>query len=102
MVNAYSQDYEYAISYELSMRTLIKDRLDINNQIAIKTSELVGKKIALLGDAIIWATAEFHGLIMWTLDRRLANKSPNIRYLLANQWSQFILGLNLDFKGADL
>ena len=84
LVNAYSHDYEYAIAYELSMRTLIKDRLDINNQIAIKTSELVGRKIALLGDAIIWATAEFHGLVLWTLDRRLANKSPNIRYLLAD------------------
>jgi len=82
LVNVYSKDYEYAITYELSMRTLIKDRLDINNQIALKSAELVGKKIALLGDAIIWATAEFHGLVLWTLDRRLANKSPNIRYLI--------------------
>ncbi|CAB4542289.1 unannotated protein [freshwater metagenome] len=82
LIRAYDRGYEFAIEYEITFRELISERLDLTNPIALQAAQLLSKYRISFVDAIIWATAEFHGLVLWTLDRRLANKSPNIRYLL--------------------
>ena len=84
LIRAYERGYEFAIEYEITFRELISERLDLTNSIALNAAQLLSKYRVSFVDAIIWATAEFHGLTLWTLDRRLANKSPNIRYLLTD------------------
>ena len=83
LIRAYEKGYEFAMEYELTFKQLISERLDLTNSIALKSAQLLSVHQISFVDAIIWATAEFHGLILWTLDKRLANKSTNIRYLLA-------------------
>ena len=82
LIRAYERGYEFAIEYEWNFRELISERLDLTNPIAMKAAQLLSENRISFVDAIIWASAEFHQLTLWTLDRRLANKSPNIRYLL--------------------
>lgn len=83
LVKAYEQGYEFAMNYELTFWQLIHSTVDLTQNIARKSAEILAFQNVSFADAIIWATAEFHGLILWTLDKRLANKSTNIRYLLA-------------------
>ena len=81
LVEAFRHGYEYAISSLLRIRDLVVKVLD--ESIAILAAKIGAERTLHLADSIILATAEYHGLPLWTLDRRLANKSPNIRYLLS-------------------
>ena len=78
LVEAFRQGYEYAISCLLRIRDLVVQVLDLNESIAIFAARIGAERTLHLADSIILATAEYHGLPLWTLDRRLANKSPNI------------------------
>jgi predicted nucleic acid-binding protein len=63
----------------IAFSDLISERLDLTNPIDLQAAQLLGKYRISFVDAIIWATAEFHRLVLWTLDRRLANKSRSSR-----------------------
>jgi predicted nucleic acid-binding protein len=56
--------------------------VDLTQNIARKSAQLLAHENIGFADSIVWATAETQGIVLWTLDRRLANKSTNIRYLL--------------------
>ena len=82
LVKAYEKGYEFAFNYELTFWKLVHSTVDLTQNIARKSAQLLAHENIGFADSIVWATAETQGLVLWTLDRRLANKSPNIRYLL--------------------
>ena len=82
LVEAFRRGYEYAISCIYQIRNLVVKVLDLDELISISAARIGAERDVHLADSIILATAEFQGIPLWTFDKRLANKSPNIRYLL--------------------
>ena len=83
LIAAYRKGYEYALSSILRIQDLVVGILDLTSPIAILAAKLGAEKNLLLADLVILATARYHQLQLWTFDRRLANKSRRITYLLA-------------------
>ena len=83
LVRAYEFDFEYVVAYQLSFDEIVSIYFDLDQAIAFNLAEIKSRNSVDLGDAIIWATADLNKLELWTLDRRLANKYKNSRYLLA-------------------
>ena len=61
---------------------VIDDVIDVDTEIAVMAAAIRAKKISLLlPDAFISATAQVHGLTLWTTDKGLASVTPGSRLL---------------------
>lgn len=79
---AFRKGYEFAIETLHKIKLLIASALPLSEEIAVAAAQLGAELNIKLADSVILATAHSYGIDLWTFDKRLANKSPNIRYLL--------------------
>ena len=79
---AFREGYEFAIEALHKIKLLVTSVLGLSEEIAISAAQIGATHNVKLADSVIMATARSYEIELWTLDRRLANKSPNIRYLL--------------------
>lgn len=82
LIITFRAGYEFAIESFWKIRELITLVISYTEHLAIQTARIGAEKNLKLADAAILATADAYSIKLWTFDRRLANKSPNIRYLL--------------------
>ena len=58
------------------IRTLIDRIYDVDEEVAFKAAEIRATKKVLAPDAFISATAQVHGLTLWTYDASLSRATP--------------------------